>query len=84
MGQTDLERGRRAYDERAWDVCCAALSAADEAATLPPEDLKRLAIAQYLSGDEQASLRTVTRGHKACVDLGRWPDAAETAFWNGP
>jgi hypothetical protein len=50
MGQTDLERGRAAYDERAWDTYVTALREADEAGELPPEDLKLLAIACFLAG----------------------------------
>jgi DNA-binding CsgD family transcriptional regulator len=82
MGQTDLERGRTAYGSRAWDVCCEALTAADEAGELPLEDLELLSIARYLCGDEQGSLSTVARAHRLCVERERWREATETAFWH--
>ena len=46
----EVERGRDAYTRRAWTEAYEALSAADEAQALAPEDLERLASGLYLVG----------------------------------
>ena len=79
----DLARGRAAYDARAWDVCCAALTAADRDGGLAPDDLKLLAIALYLTGRGDESLTTIARVHKASLAAGSWSEAAQAAFWHG-
>lgn len=78
-----LERGREAYEQRAWNDAFAALSAADHASSLDPEDLERLATAAYLVGDDTRSEDAWARAHRSLTDLGEEPRAARCAFWLG-
>ncbi|MCR4266911.1 LuxR family transcriptional regulator [Nitratireductor sp. ZSWI3] len=78
-----LMRGRQAYEERAWDDAYAFLSHAHEAASLAVDDLERLAMAAYLTGRDEAYLRTLERAHHACLDAGERHRAARCAFWLG-
>lgn len=66
-----------------WRAEYVALTAADRAQALTPDDLERLAVAAFLLGhdDEVADLRT--RAFDAYLEAGRAEDAAECAFWLG-
>ncbi|MGN6722428.1 MAG: LuxR C-terminal-related transcriptional regulator [Marmoricola sp.] len=66
-----------------WRAEYVALTAADRAQALSPDELERLAVAAFLLGhdDEIADLRT--RAFDAYLDAGRVEDAAECAFWLG-
>ena len=59
----ELTRGRDAYDRLAWADAFAHLAAADRARPLAADDLDRLAIAAFLSDQEQASMDIWQRAH---------------------
>jgi ATP/maltotriose-dependent transcriptional regulator MalT len=83
MPETCLERGRRAYDRRAWNDAQELLSLADRETALHPADLERLATASFLIGRETEFDRTLERAHRAYRDAGDRPGAARCAFWIG-
>src|SRR5207244_5680431 len=72
--------GRDAYDRLAWADAFAHLAAADRARPLAAEDLDRLAIAAFLSDQEQASMDIWQRAHNAFLSLGDEPRAVRTAI----
>jgi DNA-binding CsgD family transcriptional regulator len=83
MPRKHLERGRRAYDRRAWKDAHELLSLADREIALPAADLERLATAAFLLGREGEFERTLERAHRAYQDAGDRPGAARCAFWIG-
>jgi ATP/maltotriose-dependent transcriptional regulator MalT len=83
MPQTHLDRGRRAYDRRAWKDAYERLSRADRENALRAVDLERLATAAFLIGREKEFERTLERAHGAYRDAGERPGAARCAFWIG-
>src|SRR5881296_3927902 len=72
----DLQRARRAYEQRDWAVAYDRLSAAEtapdeQAATaLGADDLMALGTAAYLVGDVDACIRALQRGYRLQVDSG--------------
>jgi DNA-binding CsgD family transcriptional regulator/tetratricopeptide (TPR) repeat protein len=77
-----LQRGRDAFDRHIWTEAYAALDAVDREEPLAAEDLERLSIASYLTG--QSAERTnglLTRGHHAYLERGERAKAAQAAFW---
>jgi DNA-binding CsgD family transcriptional regulator len=76
------ERGREAFDRRAWGEAYAALAAMDPA-ELGPEDLERLAVAAYLVGEERASVQAWERAHDAHLAAAAAGQAARCAMWLG-
>jgi DNA-binding CsgD family transcriptional regulator len=83
MPQKHLDRGRRAYDRRAWKDAHALLSLADRQTALRAVDLERLGTAAFLIGREKEFERTLERAHRAYRDAGDRPGAARCAFWIG-
>jgi DNA-binding CsgD family transcriptional regulator len=83
MPPRHLDRGRQAYDRRAWKDACDLLSLADREDALPPVDLERLATAAFLIGREREFERALERAHGAYRDAGDRPGAARCAFWIG-
>jgi DNA-binding CsgD family transcriptional regulator len=83
MSRKHLDRGRRAYDRRAWQDAHALLSLADRESALRPSDLERLATATFLIGRGAEFERTLERAHRAYRDAGDRPSAARCAFWIG-
>jgi DNA-binding CsgD family transcriptional regulator len=83
MPRKHLDRGRRAYDRRAWKDAHELLSLADREIALRAADLERLAIAAFLIGREGEFERTLERAHRAYRDAGDRPGAARCAFWIG-
>jgi DNA-binding CsgD family transcriptional regulator/tetratricopeptide (TPR) repeat protein len=83
MSEAHLDRGRRAYDRRAWKDAYQSLSLADRDSTLRAADLERLAIAAFLIGREKEFERMLGRAHRAYRDAGDRPGAARCAFWIG-
>jgi DNA-binding CsgD family transcriptional regulator/tetratricopeptide (TPR) repeat protein len=83
MPRKHLERGRRAYDRRAWKDAHELLSLADRENTLRAADLERLATAAFLIGREGEFERTLERAHRVYRDAGDRPSAARCAFWVG-
>ena len=83
MARKHLDRGRRAYDRRAWKDAHELLFLADREIALRAADLERLAIAAFLIGREGEFERTLQRAHRAYRDAGDRPGAARCAFWIG-
>ena len=82
-GRPPLERGRASFADGAWGDAHAALSAADEAAPLDPDDLELLASAAYMLGRDDDYLRALERAHYGHLDAGDPPRAAGCAWWIG-
>jgi DNA-binding CsgD family transcriptional regulator len=76
-GTDGLERGRSAFDRRAWTDAYALLSAA----AVDPQDLERLAIAGYLCGQDEGSDDAWLRAHQRWLRAGEARSAARCAFW---
>jgi len=78
-----LERGREAYERRAWQQARDALSRADEAEPLDAEDLERLAIASYMVGRDEDFVAALEREHALHQEAGEPLRTARCAFWIG-
>lgn len=78
-----LQRGRAAYERRAWAEAHRAFSAADRTAPLGPADLERLAISAYLIGRPVEFERGLERLHRLHLEAGDRARAARCAFWLG-
>jgi len=81
IGST-LQRGRDAFDRHMWTDAYAALDVVDREQPLEAQDLERLSIASYLTG--QSAERTnglLTRAHHAYLERGERARAAQAAFW---
>ena len=78
-----LERGRDAFDRRAWGEALSSFMAADRDAPLELPDLELLARAAYLMGRDEDATRVGTRVHRAAVEAGEIERAARAAFWLG-
>ena len=77
----ELDRGREAFDRRAWAQAFAGLRAADARVPLAPDDLERLATAAALTGHDEASADAWARAYHDLVRRGDRPRAARCAFW---
>jgi hypothetical protein len=78
-----LERGREAFQRKAWAESYRLLQAAEREAALEPEDLERLAMAGYLMGRDDESESAMARAHQTFLDRGEYEEAARAAFWVG-
>jgi DNA-binding CsgD family transcriptional regulator len=78
-----LQRGRKAYEQRAWAESYRLLQAADRDAPLDAENLERLAITAYLVGRDDDCEAFTARAHQAFLDRGDREGAARAAFWLG-
>ena len=79
MNWLAVERGRRAYSQRAWAAAYESLSAADEDDALAAEDLESLAVAAYMLGRVEEFLMTLERAHQAYVAAGETKAAVRAA-----
>ena len=79
----DLERGRRAYEQRAWSVAYELLSAADEGEAAGVEDLELLAVAAYMLGRVDEFLAALERAHHVYVGSSEPLRAARAAVYVG-
>jgi DNA-binding CsgD family transcriptional regulator len=77
----NLDRGRDAFQCRAWTDAYVLLTAADGDEPLQPDDLERLATAAYLIGRDRDSAELWTRAHNVFLNLGAVDRAARCAFW---
>jgi DNA-binding CsgD family transcriptional regulator len=77
-----LDRGREAFDRRAWRAAFDQLNAADREQPLALDDLERLAKAAYLLGAADET-RLLARAHQEALRLENPPRAARLAFWLG-
>jgi len=78
-----LLRGRASYELGEWDDAFAALSAADAATPLGPEDLHRLAWSAGLTARDEQMLSTQERLYNAWLERSCSLAAARAAFWLG-
>ena len=79
----ELRRGRESYASRAWLDAYTALSEADRAAPLEPDDLELLATSASMVGRMDEYLALLERGHLARVERGENLPAARLAGWLG-
>lgn len=77
-----LDRGRDAFERRAWRVAYDLLTTADRERPLELEDLERLAIAAYLIGSRD-DVDLLIRAHQEAIRVARPTRAARHAFWIG-
>jgi tetratricopeptide (TPR) repeat protein len=80
---SELERGREAYERRAWLDAYQALSRADEEAPLGPENLDLLAVAASMVGRMDDYLEVLERAHHGYLDAGEVLLAARAALTIG-
>ena len=73
MPPKHLDRGRRAYDRRAWKDAHALLSLADRQTALRAVDFERLGTAAFLIGREKEFERIPERAHHGAGHPGRVP-----------
>jgi ATP/maltotriose-dependent transcriptional regulator MalT len=78
-----LEAGRAAYEKRAWLDAYTALSSADQAGPLAPDDLELLATSASMVGRVDEYLALLERVHQGHLDAGEPLRAAHAAFWLG-
>ena len=84
MGQSSkLETGRRFFAEASWRQAYDALSEADAADPLGPDDLELLARAGYMLGQDEQYADGLERAFHAYVDASRPEQAVSCAFWLG-
>ena len=82
-GAQALERGRTHFERREWDDAFAALTVADRATPLGPEDLDRLAWSAGLTARDEELVATLERLCHYYQDARDHPRAARAAFWLG-
>lgn len=75
----ELERARASFAERSWGDARRGFAAADASLPLDLEDLEKLAVAAYLSGDDEGATRAWTRAHREADQRGDPLRAARTA-----
>ena len=80
---SDLQQGRESYGASAWANAYEALSLADRAAPLAPDDLELLATAAYMLGREDEWMQILERACQRHSDAGAVLRAARCAFWIG-
>lgn len=80
-GEERLERGRRCYERRAWREARDLLATCDRAAPLEQADLERLAVASFLTGEDEASDDAWARAHRLYAERGDLRGAVRCAFW---
>ncbi len=76
-----VERGRAAYQARAWPEALRHLSEAAAEGDLGAEELWHLAVAAYLTGDEATFVDALERWHRRSLEEGRGDLAARAAVW---
>ncbi|MDP9228679.1 MAG: LuxR C-terminal-related transcriptional regulator [Actinomycetota bacterium] len=83
MSATDLERGRRSFQDLAWLDAFELLSGADRAESLGAEDLELLATSAYMIARDGDFVSALERAHHANLDAGESLRAVRCAFWLG-
>lgn len=81
--ETDIDRGRSAFQEHRWTEAHERLRDADERGGLPAADLERMATAEILTGAGTTGLDTLTRAHEEYLVVGDVESAARCAGWMG-
>jgi DNA-binding NarL/FixJ family response regulator len=82
-GTSDLELGRSAHREQAWERAFHALDRADRKQTLGAEDLESLARSAYMLGRDDEYVAALERAHQAYLDKSDVPRAVWCGFWIG-
>ena len=77
---TTLERGRKSFVAHAWGDAFRDLAAAEQEAPLEVDDLDRLALAAYLTGNDDAATDAWTRAHHEAIRRSDPSKAARCAF----
>ena len=78
----ELVKGREAFEHREWAAAHDRLSAVDRS-KLSQDDLVRLGLAAYLSGDVESSVQALQEAYRAALDAGETLGAVRIAFWLG-
>jgi hypothetical protein len=76
-----LDRGRAAFDRRAWADAQAHLTAADRKGMLAPEDVERLATVDFLTGRDDDAAEIWERAYRGAAARADHAGAARCAFW---
>src|SRR5688500_3837116 len=76
-----VDRGRDAFDRKAWRRAYEDLAGADRNEPLEIDDLERLAAAAYLVVRSDESSDVWARAHQQCSRIGEVARAARCAFW---
>ncbi|HEU0238595.1 MAG TPA: response regulator transcription factor [Micromonosporaceae bacterium] len=76
-----LERGRTAYERRAWHECWTTLREADSACPLEAPDLVMLAVSGYLVGEDESGIDALARAHARYLDVGDYRRATRCGFY---
>jgi DNA-binding CsgD family transcriptional regulator len=76
-----LQEARASFDRHDWPAAHTAFSQIDARQPLGADDLRRLATAAYLVGQEREFQRHIERAHRAHVEAGEPERAARDAFW---
>ena len=83
MAASALERGRQAYERRAWKDSYELLLRADDAAPLETGDLALLATSAFMLGRDDEYLSLLERAHHAHLNAGEVLPAVRNAVWMG-
>lgn len=83
MMEDALDRARESLEQRAWRDAYMRLSAADQARSLDPSDLQRLAIAAHLVGEDEVCAEAWERAHRGLLEEGELRPAVRCSFWLG-
>jgi DNA-binding CsgD family transcriptional regulator len=78
-----LTKGREAFGRQAWREAYERLVEADREASLPAEDLDRLAISAHLVGEDAACIDFLTRAHHEFLRRREVERAVRCSFWLG-
>jgi len=81
MTGDELECARGCFGRQAWAEARDLFLAVDRESPLAPEDLERLAVAEYLLGREAESRDSWARAHQEWLRRGDAAHAARAAFW---
>jgi DNA-binding CsgD family transcriptional regulator len=79
----ELERGRAAYEARAWRAAYDSLTTADRREPLEAEDLVLLATSAYMLGQDDEYVSSLERALDLYLDRDEVPRAVRCAFWIG-
>jgi DNA-binding CsgD family transcriptional regulator len=78
-----IERGREAYERRAWRAAHELLSEADRRQPLPAGDRELLATSAYMLGRDEEWMDYLEQAHRQHLDDDRVLPAAHCAIWIG-
>jgi DNA-binding CsgD family transcriptional regulator len=79
----ELERGRRAYAERAWLGAYESLTAAEQRSSLAAADLDLVATCAFMLGRDDEAIVWLERAHLRHLEAGETRRAARSAIWVG-